>query len=163
MQSRGSTLIFLVILAFPVIAISANHQIFFGVIATILTVISFANIYNIAKGNGFEEKEVDEELEEELEELVDIDLKMFGAGLSVVCNLIIILFLCYCAFYLESILLKGVTALSILLQLYFIQKKIGKNSGIFNRNKHKPQIFLASISNTAVVLFTLLNKISGIS
>ncbi len=161
MQSKGSTFIFIAILAFPVIAISANHQIFFGVIAAILLAVSIANIYTIAKGTGFEEHEIDEELEEELEELVDIDLHMFGAGLSIICNLTIILFLCYCAFYLENIIFKGITVLSILLQLYFIQRKI-KNSGIFDKNLHKPQVFLASISNTAVVLFTLLNKISGI-
>ncbi|NLK87500.1 MAG: hypothetical protein GX279_08425 [Clostridiaceae bacterium] len=163
MQSKGSVFVFLAILVFPIIAISTNHQIFFGVIAAILTIVSFANIVNIAGGNSFDEQEIDEELEEELEDLVNIDIKMLGAGLSVVCNLIIILFLCYCAFFLENTLLKGITAFAILLQLYFVLVKTKKNSGVFDRNNHKPQIFLASMSNVTVILFTLLNKISRIS
>jgi glucan phosphoethanolaminetransferase (alkaline phosphatase superfamily) len=163
MQSKGSVFVFLAILAFPVIAISADHQIFFGVIAAILAMISLANIMSIVIGDGFEEQEIDEELEEELEDLVDIDLKMFGAGLSVASHLIVILFLCYCVFYLEGILLKGVTAFAILLQLFFILKKTKNNSGIFDKNSYKPQILLASMSNVTVILFTLINKISRIS
>jgi hypothetical protein len=54
-------------------------------------------------------------------------------------------------------------AFSILLQIHFILKKIKKNGNIFDRNLHKPQILLASISNVAVILFTLINKISRIS
>jgi hypothetical protein len=72
-----------------------------------MTIISFTDIYNITKFNGFEEQEIDEELEEELEELADIDIRKFGAGLSIVNNLISILFLCYCAFFLKTVLLKG--------------------------------------------------------
>jgi hypothetical protein len=131
--------------------------------AAVLAIVSLSDILNIVKGNGFEEQEVDEELEEELEDLIDIDLKMFGTGLSIVCNLIIILFLCYCSFYLEGILLKGIAVFAILLQLYFILQKTRKNSGIFDKNSHRPQIMLASLSNIAVILFTLLNKISKLS
>lgn len=163
MQSKGKAFIFLVVLAFPIIAISANHQIFFGAIAVIMTINSFMNICNIAGNNGFEEQEADEELEEEIEELADIDIKKLGDGLSVVYNLIAILFLCYCVFYLETIVLKVIATFAILLQLFFIYKKTVKNSDIFDKNKYKPQIMLASMSNVAVILFTLLNKISGIN
>lgn len=163
MQSKSKALIFLVILAFPIIAISANHQIFFGAIAVIMTINSISNIYNIAGYNGFEEQEADEELEEELEELADIDIKRFGDGLSVVSNLVAILFLCYCAFYLETIVLKGIASFAILLQLFFILKKTRKKSDSFDRNNYKPQILLASMSNVAVILFTLFNKISRLS
>jgi hypothetical protein len=163
MQSKVRAFIFLAIIAFPFIAVSTDHQIFFGVIAAILTISSFSDIYSIAAGRDFEEMELDEELEEEFEELSDIDVRMLGIGLSVVCNLIVILFLCYCSFYLENLLLKGIAAFGILLQLYFILKKTRKNSDTFDKNQYKPQILLASMSNVAVILLTLLNKISKIS
>lgn len=160
MQSKGKVIIFLVIFAFPIIAISANHQLFFGIIAAIMTIISLTNINNILKKNCFEEHEIDEELDEELEELVEIDIKKFGNGLSVVNNLISIVFLCYCSFYLETILLKALASFAILLQIYFIIKKTKRSSEVFDRNKFKPQILLASISNVTVVILTLYSKIS---
>lgn len=162
MQSKVKVFIFLIILAFPFLAISTDHQIFFGLTAAVLAISSFSDMLNILAGKGFDEHEIDEELEEELEDLADIDLKMFGTGLSVACNLIVILFMCYCFFYLESLLLKGAAAIAILLQLYFILVKTRRNSE-FDKNKHKPQILLASVSNIAVILFTLLNKISRIN
>ncbi len=163
MQSKGSVLIFMAILALPVIAISTNHNIFFGVVAAAVTLASFRQIYSLLMLNGFKEHEIDEDLEEDLEELIDIDIRKFGAGLSVLINLIAILFLCYCAFFLDTVFLKGIAALSILLQVHFIIKKVRKRDNTFDKNEHKPQILLSSISNIAVVLFTVLNKISSIS
>lgn len=68
MQSKGSLLIFLAVLAFPIIALSADHNIF----------------------------------------------------------------IFYCAFYLETILLKGIAALAMTLQVYFIIKKSQKGSAGFD-------------------------------
>lgn len=96
MQSKGSLLIFLAVLAFPIIALSADHNIF----------------------------------------------------------------IFYCAFYLETILLKGIAALAMTLQVFFIIKKSQKGSAGFDKNQHKPQILLSSISNISVVLFAILNKLS---
>jgi len=162
MQSKGGVLIFLAILAFPVIAISANHHIFFSVAAAAVTFSSFRHIYSLVMLDGFREHEIDEELEEDLEELIDMDIHILGTGLSVVLNLVVILFLCYCAFFLETVLLKGIAALAISLQVHFIIKKVCAKNSPFDKNRHKPQIFLASVSNLVIVLFTVLNKFSKI-
>ncbi len=163
MQSKGSVLIFLVILAFPIIAISTNHDLFFGIMAVIVAIISLMNIHRIIKKSSFNEQEIDEKLEEELEELADIDIKKIGNGLSVVYNLISILFLLYCSFFLETILLKSIASFAILLQIYFIIEKTKKNSGVFDKNRLKPQVLLSNISNITVILLVLFNKISVMS
>lgn len=160
MQSKGSLLIFLAVLAFPIIALSADHNIFFGVTAALITLSSVRSIYSLLMHNGFHHHELDEELENDLEELVDIDIRKFGDGLSIVINMVIIVFISYCAFYLETILLKGIAALAMTLQVYFIIKKSQKGSAGFDKNQHKPQILLSSISNISVVLFAILNKLS---
>lgn len=160
MQSKGGVLLFLAMLALPVIAISTNHNIFFGVTAAIITVVSFRYFYNLIMKNDLQGQESDEELEEELEELIDIDVKRFGIGLAVVYNLIVILFLIYCAFYMDTVVLKGITAFAISLQVFFIIRK-GRLQQNFSMDHHKPQIILSSLSNITVILFTALNKIAG--
>lgn len=162
MQSKGGVLIFMAILAFPIIAISTNHNIFFGIAAAAVTFASIRHIYSLVMLNGFQEHEIDEELEEDLEDLIGIDIQRFGAGLSVVLNLVVILFICYCAFFLEAVLLKAVAALAISLQVRFIIKKVRAKDSPFDKNEHKLQILLSSVSNITVVLFTLLNKLSKI-
>jgi len=163
MQSKGSVLIFLAVLAFPIIALSTDHDIFFAVTAALVTLAAIKSIYNLIVLNGFEQIELDEDLEDDLEELIDIDVRKFGDGLNIIVHMIVIVFIIYCAFYLETILLKCVAALAILMQILFIIKKAQKNSAGFDKNKYKPQIFVSSISNIAIVLFTILNKLSRLS
>ena len=90
MQSKGSVLIFLAVLAFPVIALSTNHNIFFGVTAALITLAAVKSIYTLLMLNSFQQHELDEELESDLEELIDIDIRKFGDGLSVVINMVVI-------------------------------------------------------------------------
>jgi hypothetical protein len=161
MQSKGSVLIFLAVLAFPVIALSTNHNIFFGVTAALITLAAVKSIYTLLMLNSFQQHELDEELESDLEELIDIDIRKFGDGLSVVINMVV--FIIYCAFFLETILLKAIASLAIVFQVHFIINKAKKGSAGFDKNLHKPQILLSSISNLTVVLFTILNKLSRLS
>ncbi len=163
MQSKGSVLIFLAVLAFPVIALSTNHNIFFGVTAALITLAAVKSIYTLLMLNSFQQHELDEELESDLEELIDIDIRKFGDGLSVVINMAVIVFIIYCAFFLETILLKAIASLAIVFQVHFIINKAKKGSAGFDKNLHKPQILLSSISNLTVVLFTILNKLSRLS
>jgi len=163
MQSKGSALIFLAVLAFPIIALSTDHNIFFAVAAILVTLESVKSLYYLIVFNGFEQPEPDEEFEDELEELIDIDVRKFGDGLSVAVHMAVIVFTFYCAFFLETVLLKIIAALAIMLQVHFIIKKVQKGSNNFDRNRYKPQIFFSSISNIAVVLFTVLNKLSRLS
>lgn len=159
MQSKGSMIVFLVILAFPIISISTNHNLFFGSLSIIITVVSVRYLYYLLVKNEFEDNLPDEEVEAELEELADIDLKKVGAGLSITFNLLVILYLIYCSFYLDTILLKGLATFAILLQIHFINKKVGYKKTPYDRNQNKPQILLSSVSNIVVVVFAVLNKI----
>jgi hypothetical protein len=163
MQSKGSVLIFLAILAFPLIALSTDHNIFFGVTAALVALTSIKSIHSLLMYRGFQEHEPDEELESDLDELIGIDIRKFGEGLSVVVNMVIIVFLVYCAFFLETLPLKGIVTLAIMLRIHFIIRKTRKSGEGFDKNRHKPQIFISSISNLAVVLFTILNKLSQLS
>ena len=159
MQSKGSMLIFMAILAFPIIAISTNHNLFFGALSAIVSLVSFRYLYYLLIKDDFEDQQPDEDLEAELEELADIDLRKVGTGLSITYNLMVILYLIYCSFYLDTILLKGIAAFAILLQMHFIIKKVGNKESPYDKNRNKPQILLSSVSNIVVVIFAVLNKI----
>lgn len=159
MQSKGSMLIFMAILAFPIIAISTNHNLFFGALSAIVAAVSFRYLYYLLVKDEFEDQQPDEDLEAELEELADINLKKVGAGLSIAYNLLVILYLIYCAFYLDTVLLKGITAFAMSLQIHFILKKVGYKKTAYDNNQNKPQILLSSISNIVVIVLAVLNKI----
>ncbi len=158
MQSKSLALLFIIVVAIPMIALSSNHEIFFVVMSLTITVISVRYIFRLLAGESLKGNETDDEMEEELEDLMEIDVKRFGKGLSIACNLIAIVFMFYCSFFLETIILKAIASFAIILQIYLILKKSAKTAFPFNPNKHKPQIVLSSVLNIAVVLFTVLNK-----
>lgn len=162
MQSKGGILFFLILLVSPVIAILSDQQIFFVIMSIIVALVSFKYIYSLLSGNGFNDRENSEELEEELEDLIGIDIRLLGTGMSVLYNMLVILFLIYCAFFLDTILLKTVTAFAILLQIHFIIKKVRKIYQNFNKNQYKLQILLSSLLNLTVILLAAINKISGL-
>ena len=159
MQSKSLVFIFIIVITIPIIALASNHEIFFAVASLVITIISVRYIFRQFSGESLRGTETDDEMEDELEDLINIDVKRFGTGLSVVCNLLIILFFCYCAFYLDTIVLKALASFAILLQIHFIIRKTGKHTLIFNPDKHKPQILLSSVLNIAVIIFTILNKL----
>jgi hypothetical protein len=151
--------LFTIIIAAPIVALFSNHEVFFAVMAFCITILSFRYFYMLFAGESLRSAESDEELEEELEELIDIDVKRLGTGLSVASNLLAILFFVYCAFYLDTLVLKALASFAIILQIYFILKKAARIELPFNPDKLKPQIILSSVLNVAVVIFTLLNKL----
>ena len=159
MQSKSIVAIFIAIMLIPILALFSNHEIFFWVLSLIILVFSAKNIYRLITGESLKSNDSDDEIEEELEELVDIDFKTLGTGLSVISSLLVILFLIYCAFYLEAFILKAVVTFAIILQVYFIVKKTEKIALGYSPNHHKLQIFMASLVNIAIILFTVLNKI----
>ena len=159
MQSKSLAFLFIIIIAIPIIALSSNHEIFFVVMSLIITVISVRYIFRLLSGESLKGNEADEEIVEELEDLIEIDVKKFGKGISVASNLLAILFMIYCAFFLETIILKAVASFAIILQVYLILKKAGRNALPFDPGKHKPQVVLSSVLNITVVIFTVLNKL----
>ncbi len=163
MQSKSLVFLLIVFVSIPIFIISSNHEIFFFIFSVILTVISIRNFYLQLTGESFQGGEADDELEEELEELIGIDVKKFGKGLNIVYNLLVILFLCYCTFFLDTVILKAVASFAILLQIYFIIKKTRKMLPAYNADLHKPQILFSSVLNIAVIVLTLLNKVFRIN
>ena len=163
MPLQGLMFMIFILLIIPVLALSTNHFIFFGVMALIISVISIRNIYNrffdIDSDGGY----IDEEATEEIEDLINLNMKKFGTGINVVKELSLILFFIYCSFYSGSILLKIVAALLILIQIYYIK-------GILNdKDKKEPTSFsrnltmLSSILSLVLVIFTTCNLIFGLN
>ena len=159
MQSKSLALLFILVIALPILALLSNHEIFFAVMSLMITVISVRYIFRQFSKESFKGTEADEEMEEELEELIEIDVKRFGKGISIASNLLVTVFIFYCAFFLETIILKAVASFAISLQVYFITKKTGKSILPFDADRHKPQIILSSVLNIAVVIFTVINKL----
>lgn len=162
MQSKSLFFLFIAVIAVPVIALASNHEVFFSISSLVITIVSVRYIFKQITNKSLKGNEADEELQEDLEELADIDIKRFGNGLSVVSNLMVILFLFYCAFFLQTIWLKAIASFSILLQLYLIIKKTGKKTPAFNPDQHKVQILISSALNITVILFTIINKLAKI-
>lgn len=159
MQSKSLVLFFVIAVILPIIALSSNHELFFAVMSLFLLIVAFRYIFRYLTGENLADTETDEDAEEELEDLTGIDVKKLGTGLSVASNLLTILFLCYCAFFLDAIPLKIIAALAIILQVHFIIKKAGRDAAIYNPNQIKPQILLSSVLNIAIIIITLVNKL----
>lgn len=159
MQSKRIALLFIVITLIPVLALFSNHEMFFWILSIILSVVSVRNIIKLVTGENLQSFESDDEIEDELEELIDIDVKRLETGISVATILLVILFLFYCAFYLEAFVLKVIVAFAIMLQIYFIFKKTEKLIKAYSPDRYKPQIILASILNITIILLSVINKL----
>jgi len=159
MQSKSTVFVFMSLITLPIIMLSSNHEIFFGITSLILTVSSVKYFYELFLDNEIPPDASEAELEEELEELIGIDVKKLGTGLSIVYNMLIILFLCYCAFFMETLVFKAVASFAIMLQIYFIVKKSGKHPVDFRPDLYKPQLILSNILNLSMIIFTVINKL----
>jgi len=160
MESKSLLFLFVLIIAIPILAITSNHELYFAVSALVVISTSIRNIYKIVTSDSLEDEEPDDETISELEELIDIDVRKFGTGISVFYNLLIILLLFYSSFYLNTLFMKIICSVAILLQVHFIIKKAGKNGSAFRADRHRFKIFISSILNIAVIIFALLNKLA---
>lgn len=159
MQLQGLMLMLFIMVAIPLMVIFANHNMFFIIIALILFITSFKNIYKLLFNIAIDD-EPDDDLTEELEDLMNIDMKKFGAGINTVKGLIVVLFLAYCIYFQVSLLLKLVTISALLLQVVniinikkgTIKSKTGLNGFRFH---------LSGIFNIVVIIFTFCNKFIG--
>ncbi len=148
-----------VLAVIPIMILSSHHEIFFVLMAAILLVSSIRSLHKGLSGSDGGSPEADGDLEEEFEEIMNIDMEKFGTGIDVAKSLIIILFLVYCAFYLNSLLFKVLSALAILLQVSFISKNV-KEKYDMPRIQGISHLFSSAL-NLVVILFTLLNKLIG--
>lgn len=159
MQSKSLVFIFLFIIALPLIVISTSHKLFFAVASLAILIGSVKYILRGSSDDISNDALSDEELEEELEELININIEKFSTGISIVYNMIVILFLIYCAFFFDTLVLKALAAAAVLFQVYFIIKKSEKSKSTPARSKYSIQGLLSSFLNIAVIVFTVINKL----
>lgn len=145
----------------PIMAISANHEVFFIIMSLLLMVMSVKNIRSIRSGNGGSQDDSEDELELDVEEMLDLDVKKFGTGVNIAKNLFIILFLVYCTVYLNSMVFKALSVIAVLLQLFFIFDTLKHQEEGHDQSLYKLQFMASNILNIAIIIFTVLNKVSG--
>lgn len=124
MQLQGILILFVFIIMIPILILSANHNVFFVLMAIVLLLSSIKNIYNfLTKHKPVLDKE-EQEMLEDFEISSDLNMKRFSAGIRVVFGLIIVLFFTYCAFYLNVFWIKIIIALAIVYRIYDIKFSI---------------------------------------
>jgi hypothetical protein len=119
------------IIIFPIFIIASNHNAFFIVTSIILIIASIKNLNTIL----FKYRRViyDESSEslKELEDIVHIDIKRLIIGIKIIKNLIVVLFLLYCIFYLPILILKIFSAVVI---LYWVMDSLNKISDLWSKS-----------------------------
>jgi hypothetical protein len=149
----------MLILAIPILLISTDHELFFILASTIVTITSASFIAASVSGTDLHINEEDDDLQEELEDLMNIDMKKLGTGFSILYNMLNILLLCYCSFYLKSVIFKVIISTAVILQIFFIRKKYKENTPDLDQKLIKPQMFTANVINITIILFTVINKL----
>ena len=94
-----------------------------------------------------------------MEELTNIDIEKFSMGISIVYNMLVILYLFYCAIFVNTLMLKALAAAAVLFQVFFIIKKTSKPSPKPAHPKYSIQGLISSFLNIAVVVITLIHKL----
>jgi flagellar biosynthesis/type III secretory pathway M-ring protein FliF/YscJ len=113
MQSQSLFLILFILIIAPILIISSNHNLFFGLVAFVLFIAALRAIYKTLSGSKQETSEEEQSEKEELEDMIGLDAQKFGIGAKVVKNLIVILFYIYSLFYMQHIWLKAIALLLI--------------------------------------------------
>lgn len=140
MQIKAMFFSLIMISVLPFIVISMNHNVFFTVVGAIIVFASAKNLYTLLfKYRRVVYNDGTQSLDE-LEEIVNIDVKRFGIGIKIVKNLIIILFVVYCMFYVNILIFKLIGATII---IYWIKDCAHKVSDI----KSKSSIMLNTWTN----------------
>lgn len=159
MPLQGFMLILFMLAVIPVIALSANHEIYFIMMSLILAVASIRGIYRQLTG-GYEDSGTEGGFAEDMEEMADLDMKKFGTGIDVVKSLFIILFLIYCSFFLVTILFKAVLAAAAILQVSYIIQKTSRQTAYGSRRFYKFKYIVSSISICIIIVATVLTKLN---
>jgi hypothetical protein len=164
MPAQGLFLMIFMLVVFPAVIIFSNHNAFFVIVGFIVLILSFKNIN---MGLFYTKKEdiedIDDELIEDLELIGEVDVKKFGIGFILIRNIIFIIFLVYCSFFLISFYLKMLTAAVIILWIRDTLKtfnlkdenmNIGPELSIWDRIL----LVLSGAGTTAVIVLTTCNK-----
>lgn len=146
---------FMLIIA-PIMMLFTNHNIFFIVIGFILWVASLKNIHTILFKSKKSSIQVEKSDVNDLESVIDIDLKKFGTGTKVVKNLMIILFLVYCSFFVNAFILKALTTAIIIYRIHIVLKSILNPKSILSvKNSNLKSLLLILVNLTTIILIAI--------
>lgn len=158
MQQQGLLFVLFMLIIIPIIMLSANHNVFFILLAIVLSVVSVRSIFSLLLNRSRDPEEMDDELMEELEETVNVDIKRFGIGTKVVRSLIAILFYVYSLFYIHRLWLKIIIIMVILHWMYIMANNIGTRSSVSisgPKRKKLNRSFLVFVNLCAIVVIVL--------
>ncbi len=153
MQSQSLFLILFILIVAPILIISSNHNLFFGLVAFILFIAALRAILKTLSGSKEDVSDEDQSEKEELEDMIGLDAQKFGIGAKVVKNLIIILFYIYSLFFMHHMWLKAITLLLISSTCINIKRDLTEPA---QSGTVKNQSRLYSVYTLVVSIFTLL-------
>lgn len=161
MPLQGLMLILFMIIIIPILLIFSNHNVFFILISLILLYTSLKNIYFKVFNSGLAASDSEEDLSEELEQTMNVNVKKFKDGILVAKNLIIILFLAYCTFFISDFLLKILIALILtfrftdIYKLFRKDKNLEPTSALIQKVKNVFSLFIDIITVTIIIIVSI--------
>ncbi len=153
MQSQSLFLMLFILIVAPILIISSNHNLFFGVVAFIMFIAALRSIFKALSGSKEDLSQEEESEKEELEEMIGLDAQKFGIGAKVVRNLVVILFYIYSLFYMQHVWLKAITLLLIGSTCINIKRDLTEPAQAGTANN---QSRLYSVYTLAASIFTLI-------
>ncbi|MCX7712031.1 MAG: hypothetical protein N2484_19480 [Clostridia bacterium] len=162
MQLQGLMMMLLMMVIIPLMILTSNHEVFFIILSLVLLFSSLRNLYELF-ARPEEEIESEEEADsEELEDFFGIDVRKLETGLSMVKNMMIILYLIYCSFYVHYFWIK---IFIFSLAFYWIYDII---LSVQNRERSTEvnlavtvKLSFVYLSTISIIILTALSKYSG--
>jgi hypothetical protein len=161
MQSQRLIFFIFMLIAFPIIILFTNHNLFFIVVALVLFLTSAIKLNKTLQSSSNSHSEIEGEPNKEFEDLINIDFKTFGKGIKLVKNLIIILFFIYSIFYFDSLLLKVLTSIVILYRISDIIGRFSDNDYYSFQNLFSDKkifVLIINILSILIIMVTVYNK-----
>ncbi|NLD48398.1 MAG: hypothetical protein GX660_14605 [Clostridiaceae bacterium] len=161
MQLQRMLLILLMLIIIPIIIISSNDSAFFIILAIILSLASLKSIIENLFISIEDDIDLSDDMIDEIEDQTNLNIYKFGIGLSVIKDLVIILFFVYCNFYLYSFIYK---ILFTFVTLYWLNDLV---SSIKNPDKNNSQLkgikvrfinVLTNLSSLLIIIIVAYNK-----
>lgn len=149
MQLQGLILILFMIIIIPLSILFANDNVFFILLSILIIFTSVNGIYDKIFNFKTQSSNNKEEFSSDFKSELNIDIHKFGIGLSIAKNLIVILYLVYCTFFIELLFYKVLAALIISFRIFHVFKSISKQISSIN------PLWLDTIKNVYFVLIDI--------
>lgn len=162
MQPQGFTLLLFILLGLPVFLLTSDHNIFFVILSVFLLFTSIQRLTGVFFPAQAASSESDEGTTEELEESLHINIRRFNVGLGVAKNLIVLLFLLYCTFFIHHmiaiVLISAVIAFRIFDTMKLLLPRLYSSEHIWIRRLSLLYALLMDLSMVALIIFVAWNK-----